>query len=351
MSLSTEVLPPVSALKPLPTEPRPGILRALGQRAEIETFAADVVRGGLGSIFLLGSGGGLLTHEGLQYLLERRSTRFPAFALSANEFIFRRPALLGKGSLAVLASNTGRTPEVVAAARFAREHGATVAAVTRMADSPLARAVDRAWSYEDDEGVGDPKEFQLAMLGLALLREAGDLADTEYDAHLRTLEALPASLLEACRETEELNAEIARQLRDSPIIYVIGAGPNHGTAYGLAMCYLQEMQWKHAASFDAAEFLHGAMEVVTDETGVIQYLGEEATRPIDERARAFLERFTRKGFYVDSRYLSLPGVEPAMRPFASHFALDAVMSRLAQHFEAATGHDLKNRRYMFKIEY
>jgi fructoselysine-6-P-deglycase FrlB-like protein len=40
-----------------------------------------------------------------------------------------------------------------------------------------------------------------------------------------------------------------------------------------------------------------------------------------------------------------------MRPFASHFALDAVMSRLAQHFEAATGQDLQNRRYMFKVEY
>jgi fructoselysine-6-P-deglycase FrlB-like protein len=132
---------------------------------------------------------------------------------------------------------------------------------------------------------------------------------------------------------------------------VIGAGPNHGTAYGLAMCYLQEMQWKHAASFDAAEFLHGAMEVVTDETAVIQYLGEEATRPIDERAKAFLEKYTRNAFFVDARDLTLPGVEPAMRPFASHFALDAVMSRLAQHFEAATGHDLQNRRYMFKVEY
>jgi fructoselysine-6-P-deglycase FrlB-like protein len=117
------------------------------------------------------------------------------------------------------------------------------------------------------------------------------------------------------------------------------------------MCYLQEMLWKHAASFDAAEFLHGAMEVVTEDTAVIQYLGEETTRPIDERARAFLERFTRRAFFVDSRQLTLPGVEPAMRPFASHFALDAVMSRLAQHFEAATGHDLRNRRYMFKVEY
>ncbi len=351
MSLAIEILPPVSALKPLPVEPRAGVLRALAQRAQIEAFAADVVRGGVANAFLLGSGGGLLTHEGLQYLLERRSTRFPAFALSANEFIYRSPATLGKGSLAILASNTGATPEVVAAAQFAKDHGATTVAVTRKSDSALARLVDQVWSYEDDEGVGDPKEFQLAILGLALLRETGDLDAAEYDAHLRTLEALPSALLDACRQTEDLNARIARELAEAAVIYVIGAGPNHGTAYGLAMCYLQEMQWKDAASFDAAEFLHGAMEVVTDDTAVIQYLGEEATRPIDERAKSFLERYTRRAFFVDARELTLPGVEPGMRPFASHFALDAVMSRLAQHFEAASGHDLKNRRYMFKVDY
>ena len=90
---------------------------------------------------------------------------------------------------------------------------------------------------------------------------------------------------------------------------------------------------------------------MVDGTAVIQYLGEEATRPIDERAKAFLQRHTRKAFYVDSKDLALPGVEPAQRPFASHFALDAVMSRLSQHFEAATGQDLQNRRYMFKVEY
>ena len=103
-------------------------------------------------------------------------------------------------------------------------------------------------------------------------------------------EGLPDTLVEAVKETEALNASIASALKDEPIIYILGSGPNHATAYCLAMCYLQEMQWKHGVSFDAAEFLHGAMEVVTDETPVILFLGEEATRPIDERAKAFLEK-------------------------------------------------------------
>ena len=40
-----------------------------------------------------------------------------------------------------------------------------------------------------------------------------------------------------------------------------------------------------------------------------------------------------------------------MRPFVSTYALFALQSRLAEHFEAVRGHDLKNRRYMFKVEY
>ncbi len=349
--MTTQLLPPVTELKALPSEHRVGLDRALAQRPEIEAFAARMVRDGLRDVFLVGSGGGLLTHEALQYLLEQRASTLSVFAISANEFIYRNPARLGPGSLVVLASNTGTTPEVVAAARFAKEHGATVASVTKKPDSPLAGASDVAWTYDDDTGVGDPKAFQLALLGIALLRESGDMDADEYAAHVRTLEALPDALLAVVGEAEPRNAAIAEALKDAPVIYVIGAGPNHGTAYCLAMCYLQEMQWKHAASFDAAEFLHGAMEVVVDDTAVIQFLGEEATRPIDERAKAFLEKYTRRAFYLDSKDLTLPGIELAMRPFASHFALDAVMSRLAQHFEAATGQDLQTRRYMFKVDY
>lgn len=348
--MTDTLLAPITELKPLPTEHRAGLDTALGQQPAIEALAKRVVDAGLRNVYLTGSGGGWLNHEGLLYLLER-STTFSAYSYSANELIYRDPAQLGAGSLVVLASNTGTTPEVVEAARWAKAKGATVVCVTKKADSALAQVCDEAWTYDDDKGVGNPQSFQLAILGLALLRDTGAITAAEFDGHLGTLRALPDALLAAVGSQEDHLAAIAARLKDAPVIYVIGAGPNRGTAYCLAMCYLQEMQWMDAASFDAAEFLHGAMEVVTDDTAVIQFLGEEPTRPIDERAKRFLEQYTRNAHYIDARDLPLPGVATGERPFASHFALDAVMSRLAQHFEAATGHDLQNRRYMFKVEY
>ena len=338
-------------LKPLPTERRAGIDAILARRPDIEALGARAVRAGLANVFLTGSGGGLLTHTPAHYLLERGTAKFPTFAYSANELIYREPAALGPGSLVLVASNTGTTAEVVEVARFAKGRGATVVSYTRVPDSPLAAASDETFSYGDDTGVGDPKQFAEAITVLAILRATGDLSPEAYDVHIGALEVLPDALLDAVREGEDLNHRIAAALKDEPIIYVLGSGPNVGAAYCLSMCYLQEMQWKHAAHFDAAEFLHGAMEVVTDETAVILYLGEEATRPIDERAKRFLEQYTKKAWYVDARDFTLPGVAPALRPFASTHVLFAMQSRLAEHFEAVRGHDLKTRRYMFKVDY
>jgi fructoselysine 6-phosphate deglycase len=345
--IDTATLP----LKPLPDTHRDVLDAALGLQPDIEAFARRVVAAGLVNVFLTGSGGGLLTHTPVQYLLERATKRFATFAYSANELIYRDPAALGPGSLVLVASNTGTTPEVVEVATFARAKGATVVAYTKLPDSPLAQAADQAFTYGGEWGYGDPKQLTEAITVLAILRETGDLAPDAYETHLRALRSLPDALLDAVRQGEDLNHRIAAALKDAPVIYVLGSGPNVGVAYCLSMCYLQEMQWKHAAHFDAAEFLHGAMEVVTEDTAVILYLGEEATRPIDERAKRFLEKYTKNAWFVDARDFTLPGIEPEMRPFVSTYVLFAMQGRLAEHFEAVRGHDLKTRRYMFKVEY
>ncbi len=340
-------------LQPIPTD-RAAVDLAYAQRPLVEAFAADVVRAGLRNVYLVAAGGSLIALQNLQYVLDRRSTKLPTRSFPATEFIYRAPAALGRGSLVVTASHTGTTKETVAAATFAREHGATVVAATKLSTSPLAQAANVAFTYDvaaEDHGLGDPKDITFALLGLALLRESGELSAEEYAHRVATLGQLQDVLVEAVRETEDLNHRIAGALKDEPIIYVLGSGANESTAYTLAMCFLQEMQWKHAAHFHAMEFLHGAMEVVTEDTPVIVFLSEEATRPIDERAKAFVERYSRKGWFIDSRDLSLTGIAPEDRPWVSTFALDAVMARLARHFEAATGHDLKERRYMFKVDY
>jgi fructoselysine-6-P-deglycase FrlB-like protein len=117
------------------------------------------------------------------------------------------------------------------------------------------------------------------------------------------------------------------------------------------MCYLQEMQWLQSGAFNANEFFHGAFEVVTDQTEVLLFLGQDHSRPIAERAATFLGKYARRAWTVDLADLALPGIPAEYRGEVGPLVLGALTSRIAQHFEAVTGHDLDTRRYMFKVEY
>jgi fructoselysine-6-P-deglycase FrlB-like protein len=111
------------------------------------------------------------------------------------------------------------------------------------------------------------------------------------------------------------------------------------------------MQWKHAMSFNTGEFFQGAFEMVDDDTAVLLWLGEDASRPMAERGKAFLETYCKKAQYVDVRDLELPGIPASMRGDVSPLVIAALANRLAQHYEAVRGHDLETRRYMFKVDY
>jgi fructoselysine-6-P-deglycase FrlB-like protein len=111
------------------------------------------------------------------------------------------------------------------------------------------------------------------------------------------------------------------------------------------------MQWKHAAAFNTGEFFQGAFEMVDDDTAVLLWLGDDASRPMAERGRRFLDQYCKKAQYIDLADLRLPGIGKALRGDISGIVAGALANRLAQHYEALRGHDLEQRHYMFKVDY
>lgn len=333
------------AVAPVPREFVDGLCEAVAQNDALDGYVGEVVSRGLRNVYLVGRGGSFIATHAVQFLLEHHSTRFPVFHLNADEFTYRRPPLLGEGSLVVTLSHRGSTPETVAATRLARDRGADVLALTTDGDSPLARAADRTFLHRTVDG----KHVLLAQVGWALLRHTGVRAD--YDGIRAGYAALPDALLDAWQSADERLHGIARQLADEPVTYVVAGGPNYGAGLTLAMCYLQEMQWLDAAAVHADEFFHGLFEVVTAETAVLLMLGEDETRPMAERVRRFLDRYTRKGIYLDSRDFALPGVPRQLRGFFTPALFYSLNGRLAEHYAAVRGHPLDDRRYMWKVDY
>ena len=137
--------------------------------AELASRYAAVLRDG-GTLYFCGNGGSAADaqHLATEYIVRFRLARrpFAAIALTTDaslltaagndlgfEQIFARQvdALCGPGDLLVLHSTSGRSPNLVAAARMARARGAGTAAFLGGDGGPLAGQVDHAVIVRSDE--------------------------------------------------------------------------------------------------------------------------------------------------------------------------------------------------------
>lgn len=303
----------------------------------------------INSVYLVGCGGSHFAALPGYDLLLRQSRSLNVQHLTSAQFAQRTPKACGSSSIVIAASHSGRTPETVQAAEVARGTGATVVSISRRGDSPLKAAADVHFDYASDVTVNESKTIHFAQLALALLSAAeGDQPAREA---LESFSALPKALLRLKHETADVAPKVAEVVDGAEIVYCLAAGGATGAATALAGCYLQEMQWVHAAAVDAGDFFHGPFEVVTDNTAVIALISEDETRGIGERAGAFAERYSSRVAVIDSRDFELPGVPEAQRPAISPIALASATRRLLDYVAAKRDHETSQRRYMYKVEY
>ena len=340
------------ALASLPEDLAATIDLALAERDRIPAIVSEAVGDSLSDLWFVGAGGSHFTSSQVGAIMAAKGTSVPTFRVNSNEFVYDAPVRLGPGSLVVVTSHNGTTPETIKAIETARSRGVrAVLAVSRDPESPLATNADQAFPYGSQHVVSEPTQILLSQIGHSVLVATGDETKSEHDEALDAYTGLNEAIVSAVAESDENFAAMAAALASQPIIYVLGAGPNEDNARTLSMCYLQEMQWIDSAAYNAGDFLHGAFEVVTEQTPVILYLGEDTSRPISERTQAFLQKYTRQAWLVDQQDLTLPGIPKGYRAEVGPLVLGALTSRIAQHFEATTGHSLTERRYMFKVQY
>lgn len=339
----------VGHLDPVPADYVDTLNFVRSQGPQVQAFTASLRDAGVDRVYLVGAGGSLSNMYPLLFLFNEHAKTFAPQLLTSAEFVALKPAALGPRSLVVVASHKGETPETLQAAELGRARGARVVALTRVPDSRLAKAADVVFTTRSDHTITEAKLLLLYQLGLSLLERFGQYDD--YNAAMAALAALPAALLHVKQETESRNAETAARLKDEPLIYTLSSGPNYGVGYAFAMCALQEQQWMHAASVHAAEFFHGAFEIVDENTPLIVLLGEDASRSIAERALNFAQRYSRKVVVIDTKDNDLPGIASRYRGLVSPLVLSAITTRLLAHFAAVRSHPVQIRRYMFKVEY
>lgn len=202
--------------------------------------------------------------------------------------IYGRPLRLGWGATVAI-SQSGKSPDIVQAARAASDGGALTIALTNDTTSPLAGAVRFAVDIcaGPERSVAATKTFVTsAVAGLKLL------AEWTEDAGLSdALNALPGHLARAVTlDWPEFRAALFGQ----GSIYVLGRGPSLAMANEAALKFKETCQI-HAESFSSAEVMHGPVSIVDPGFPVLVLAARDAAEPV---IAASADDLARKGARV-----------------------------------------------------
>jgi glucosamine--fructose-6-phosphate aminotransferase (isomerizing) len=254
------------------------VARILRNRQAIADVAKrlDIGTAPLGVLCGRGSSG----HAGvfLRYLIETR-LHLPVSASAPSVITaFRKPLAL-RNALFIVISQSGRSPDLVAATRSARESGARTVAIVNAVGSPVADAAEFVVPIEAglEHSVAATKTVIGSMAAGAEL--VAELAD---DVALRSaLDRLPERLRRATTlDWSELSADLA----EASAVFVASRGLGLSSAREIAL-KLGEILRLPALGFSAAELQHGPRAALSGKTPVIMMrLMDETAATVDRVA-------------------------------------------------------------------
>ncbi|MBE1586060.1 SIS domain-containing protein [Nonomuraea angiospora] len=321
------------------------VTSAVGLRPRIEELVDRLVDEGFKHVLLVGAGGTYAQMWPYEHLARRASTLDVRAAIAA-ELIVSGDARLGEDTVAIFTSVSGTTDDTVRAIEYCKSKGAFTVSFTGHPDSPVATKVDAALVSQPKTW---PFDMQLLLFMTRLLARRGEFDG--YEKFAAEFEGIPQILVEVAKQAEPVAAAFAEAHKDSDYHFLVGGGNLWGFTYLYSMCILEEMQWLRTTRVHSAEFFHGSLELLEEDTSVIIFQGEDETRPLTDRAEAFARRVSKDVTVFDTRDYPLTGISPEFRGLLAPLVLDTVMSRVSKHLERVRDHSLDLRRYYRVMDY
>jgi len=324
----------------------PAVVRAqLGANdAVIRDLAQRLRRAPPKAVMTLGRGSSDHAATFARYLIETRLGVMTASTPPSVSSIYEVASDM-QGTLCLVISQSGRSPDILAAAEAARAAGALVVALVNDADSPLAHIaeVTAPLLAGPELSVAATKSY-IAALSTIVQLAAHWSGDAEL---LRALGGLPALLEDAW--ALDWSAAIA-PLKDARSLYVLGRGLGYGIAEEAAL-KLKETCGLHAEAFSAAEVRHGPMALVGPDFPVLAFAQGDETRAGVEAATAAAAAqgapVLKAGGAAQAGVIALPTRDacPILEPIAYVLSF----YRLAAALAAARGLDPDRPPHLSKI--
>ncbi|MFF3196073.1 SIS domain-containing protein [Streptomyces misionensis] len=317
----------------------------LALRPQIEKLVDRLADEGYDHVLLVGAGGTYAQMWPYEHLA-RRTSVLPVRAAVAAELVVSGDARLGERTIAVFTSVSGTTDDTLRAIDYCKSRGAHTIGFTGYPDSLVAQSVDTALISEPKAW---PFDVQLLLFMGRLLSRRGEFEG--YERLADELGVLPRVLVDVARQAEPVASDFAETHKHTDYHFLIGGGNLWGFTYLYSMCILEEMQWLRTTRVHSAEFFHGSLELLEENTSVIVFQGEDETRALTDRAEAFAKRVSKDVTVFDTRDYPLEGISPEFRGLLAPLVLDTVMDRVSKHLERVRDHSLDLRRYYRVMDY
>ncbi len=204
------------------------------------------------------------------------------------------------GNLCLVISQSGHSPDLLAAAASARAAGAIVAAIVNDEASPLAALADFVIPVAAgaETSIAATKSFVCMLAAIAELIAAW----TADEAFVAALGDLPDALAAAWERDWTAALDV---LTPADHLYVVGRGPVLGVAQEAALKF-KETCGLHAEAFSSAEVRHGPMTLAGPAFPIFAFVPDDAGQPgVEAMIRAFTEQCAP---VVAAGYIAGPGI-------------------------------------------
>ncbi|QIK78586.1 SIS domain-containing protein [Sphingomonas piscis] len=219
-----------------------------------------------------------------RYLIETRAGVLTSSQAPSIASVYDSQPQTGR-SLCIAISQSGKSPDILAAASAARQSGAHLLALVNVEDSPLAQLADTVLPLcaGKETSVAATKSYIAALAAIVDL-----VAEwTEDQVLAEALEQAPDLLR---RSWEADWSPLSAGLNDVSGLFVIGRGPGLGIAQEAALKF-KETCGIHAEAFSAAEVLHGPIALAGPDFPLLVFRqSDESAESIDSLVREVASR-------------------------------------------------------------
>lgn len=310
--------------------------------------------GGLKQVVFVACGGSFASSYPARYLLNQESS-LRVQGYNASEFVNATPKNIDKNSL-VIATSTKATAETVEALKVANAKGAVTVALSGYPDSLTSQAGRYFITYyHADEWYQDPSLVHCNSQGTALkiafwlLKEYDNYAG--YDKAMEAFEMLPEIYGNAYKNVKADAAEFAMTYKDDTVWNVMSSGAAWEVSYSDAFCFFQEMQTVHCVPIHSGEYFHGAFETCDKDLAILLFKSVGRTRPVDERAERFLNKFAGHHWIIDAAELGLNRLDESVAEYFNALVMHPISKQFITAMADVRMHPMTYRRYMWKFDY